>query len=984
MTRWIMVGYCLALLVIGMLYFAVPSGHMVFSVAECAVAVAAILVGVARNRPRRRAPWILIATAVAMFGCGDLINTYLTDVAGVADPFPSPADVFFLALCPVLAAGMASMVRSGATGRDRAALLDAFTVTSSLGLLAWIFLIGPLLSAPDTPAVEKAIAIAYPLSDILMITVLIRMATSQRRSPSLTLIVTGIGMLFVSDVLYGVAQLNDAYQMGGVVDLMYQYCYYAIGLAALHPSMADLTEPRVLRPDQVGGRRVAMLGLASLFPPAVLIVEELTGEVHDGAVIGVLCAVLFGLVVARLSGVVAVQRRSVARERGMRRAGAALLAAGGADEVVAAVRAAVADLLPPDTPHRVEVETGTPVPEDGLRMLRTGDGYVLRCALAGRRVTGRIDIGAADTALISLQEAAQVLAGQAALALDGLAANAEIVQRESETYFRTLVLNASDVIVIVGDDNRIRYASPSATAVFGDRDPVGAALPELVDPPSRDAASALLDAVRAGTEVPELTDWTMTGTGEPAQVEVACRDLRHEPTVAGVVVTLRDVTEHRRLERELLHRAYFDDLTGLPNRALFTSRLEKTVETGRPVGVVLVGLDGFKVINDTMGHDAGDELLVSVARRLVAAVSPRHAVAQHAVARIGGDEFAVLVELESGDDGVEGPAERALAAFGPPFRLPTAGVVTCHASVGTATTAEAGDSAQLLGRADIALAMAKTSGKGRVCRYEATLHTRILERLQLHAALDQAITNGEFRLVFQPVVALDTGRTCGFEALVRWLHPSRGTVPPLDFIGIAEESGLIVQLGEWVLRSAVAAAAQWPGPTYVAVNVSPRQFRAPGFVGLVQRALADAGLAADRLVLEITESLLLGDRDQDRIRSELDALHRSGVRIAIDDFGTGYSSLSYLHQMPVDLVKLDKSFVDTITTSPSQYDLVKGIIGLAHTLRLAVVAEGIETEDDRKLLIGAACEFGQGFLFARPMAAADALTWVTAAGSLRR
>ena len=971
-----MVGYCLALLVIGMLYFAVPGGHMVFVGAESAVTVAAILVGVARNRPRRRAPWILFATAVAMFGCADLINTYLTDVAGVADPFPSPADAFFLALCPVLAAGLASVVRSGAAGRDRAALLDAFTVTSSLGLLAWIFLIGPLLSAPDTPVVEKAIAIAYPLSDVLMITLVFRMTTGLRRSPSLILLTTGIGMLFVADVVYGATKLTDAYRLGGVVDLMYQYCYYAIGLAALHPSMAALTEPRVLRPAQVGGRRVAMLGLASLIPPAVLIIEDLTGDVHDGAVIGVLCAVLFALVVARLSGVVAVQRRSVARERGMRRAGAALLAATRVDEVLMAVMAAVADLLPPDTPHRVEVVTGAPVPEDGLRILHTGEGYVLRCALAGRRVTGQIDIGAADTVLISRQEAVQVLAGQAALALDGLAANAEIVQRESETYFRTLVLNASDVIVIVDDDNRIRYASPSATAMFGDRDPVGAALPEIVDPPSRDAASALLDAVRAGAEVPELTDWTVRG---PAQVEVACRDLRHEPTVAGVVVTLRDVTEHRRLERELLHRAYFDDLTGLPNRALFTQRLEQTVETGRPVGVVLVGLDDFKVVNDTMGHDAGDELLVSAARRLVASVSPQHAVVQHAVARIGGDEFAVLVELESGGDAVEGPAERALAAFGTPFRLPTAGVVTCHASVGTATTAEAGDGAQLLGRADIALAMAKTGGKGRVCRYEATLHTRILERLQLHAALDQAITNGEFRLVFQPVVALDTGRTCGFEALVRWLHPSRGTVPPLDFIGIAEESGLIVPLGEWVLRSAVAAAAQWPGPTYVAVNVSPRQFRAAGFVGLVQRALADTGLAADRLVLEITESLLLGDRDQDRIRSELDALHRSGVRIAIDDFGTGYSSLSYLHQMPVDLVKLDKSFVDTITTSPSQYDLVKGIIGLAHTLRLAVVAEGIETEDDRSLLVGAACEFGQGFLFARPMAAADALNWVTVA-----
>jgi EAL domain-containing protein (putative c-di-GMP-specific phosphodiesterase class I) len=297
------------------------------------------------------------------------------------------------------------------------------------------------------------------------------------------------------------------------------------------------------------------------------------------------------------------------------------------------------------------------------------------------------------------------------------------------------------------------------------------------------------------------------------------------------------------------------------------------------------------------------------------------------------------------------------------------------------TTAEAADGAELLGRADVALAMAKGSGKGRWCRYEATLHTRILERLQLHAALDQAISNGEFILAYQPVVDLATGRTEGFEALIRWQHPTRGMVPPLDFIDIAEDSGLIVQVGQWVLRTAIAAASTWrelsrDRPPYVAVNVSPRQFHSPGFVDLVVAELAASGLPASSLIIEITESLLLNDKDQERIRADLDALRAAGVRIAIDDFGTGYSSLSYLHRVPVDIVKLDKSFVDTITTSPSQYELVKGIVRLAHTLQLAVVAEGIETSNDLDLLVDTTCEYGQGYLFARPMGELDAQKWL--------
>ena len=965
------------------LFFTVDAGRMVFWGGLGLATAVAVVLGVVRNRPRRSRPWIVITAALLSFTAGDLTYMYISEVHGVADPFPSVGDVFYLAFYPLLVVGLVWLLRSGAASRDRASLLDALTVTAGLGLLSWIFMIRPLVETVELTWVEKSIAVAYPLFDVLLVTVLIRMATAFHRSPSVIMLTTGLAFLLVGDVLYSILQINSAYQLGGVVDLLYVILWTMVGAAALHPSMVKLTEPRVLPSAQVGRGRVALLGLASLIPPAVLLVQAASGRVSDGIVIGVLSAVLFGLVVARLAGVVAVQRRSVAREQGLRRAGAALLTATSVDEVTDMTRTAVAELLPRDTPHRVVVEmSGSAaeiVPPIEMVYRATLDvaglaphPVVLRSPLSGRRISGYLYVAAEETVLVSLQDAVQVLASQAALALEGLAANAEVVRRESQVYFRTLVLNAADVILIVDDDDRVRYASPSAEGMFGGREPVGVALADLVEPQHETVARTLLADLRAGRPVPELTDWAVRRDPDPMQVEVSCRDLRHEPSVAGVVVTLRDVTERRRLEYELLQRAYYDALTGLPNRALFTDRIERTgVGPAAPLAVLLIGLDDFKVVNDTLGNEVGDDLLVAAGERLAIA-----ARVGDCVARLGGDEFALLLE-DAPDDAAEALAQRVVDAFAEPFLLP-AGPVTCHASVGVVAATDAADGTQLLNRAEIALATAKTTGKSRWCRYEAALHTRILERLQLRAALDQAIADGEFTLNYQPLLDLGSGEILGFEALVRWQHPTRGLVPPLEFIDIAEESGLIVQLGAWVLRTAIDSALEWQAvrpdaPPYVSVNVSPRQFLSPGFVETVCAELARTGLPPHRLVLEITESLVLSERDPERVWQDLDALRRLGVRVAIDDFGTGYSSLSYLHRVPADLVKLDKSFVDTISTSVEQFELVKGIVGLVHTLKLAVVAEGVETTEDRDLLIEAGCEFGQGYLFARPASEDDAL-----------
>jgi diguanylate cyclase (GGDEF)-like protein len=431
------------------------------------------------------------------------------------------------------------------------------------------------------------------------------------------------------------------------------------------------------------------------------------------------------------------------------------------------------------------------------------------------------------------------------------------------------------------------------------------------------------------------------------------------------VITVRDVTERRRLEQELISRAYVDPLTGLGNRLQFQDDVAaaQADRDGGVCGVMVINIDDFRVVNDTMGHEVGDELLIAVGKRLSGALA-----GHGTVARLGADEFGVVVDDAPDVANIEQLAEQVICSCAGAFHV-GGSVVTAHLRAGVSTTADARTAKELLGQADVALHTARASAT-RWRRYEASLHAEVIDRMQLRTDLDRAFTDGAFLLHYQPIVDLGSTRTVGFEALLRWPHPTRGMVSPAVFIPVAEESGLIVLLGAWVLRTAVAAAADWrrlnaDDTPYVSVNVSVRQFRTPDFVDQVFEELARYDLQPHLLTLEITESLLLGEHED--IQADIARLRQAGIKVSIDDFGTGYSSLSYLHRVPVDTLKLDKSFVDTISTSPQQLALVSGIIQLADTLALQVVAEGVETSDEHHLLTEAGCAFGQGYLFARPM-----------------
>jgi diguanylate cyclase (GGDEF)-like protein len=433
----------------------------------------------------------------------------------------------------------------------------------------------------------------------------------------------------------------------------------------------------------------------------------------------------------------------------------------------------------------------------------------------------------------------------------------------------------------------------------------------------------------------------------------------------GLVSTTEDITERRRSEAKIAHMARHDALTDLPNRMLLNERLELAAaraRRGEIVAIHVFDLDLFKNVNDTLGHSVGDKLLRAVADRLRALVRETDTIA-----RIGGDEFAIVqVALEQPAD-AERLAERVIETVSKPHDIDGHQVII-GTSVGIALGPTDGvDPDQLMTNADLAMYRAKSEGRGAVRFFQPGMDVCMRERRALECDLRKALPANEFELYYQPVVNLETGEISGFEALIRWNHPDRGLVPPSEFIGLAEEIGCIVPLGEWIISQACAAAAIWPNDLRVAVNLSPAQFTSPGLVPAVVRALASSGLAPERLELEITESVLL--EQNDATLATLFRLRELGVRIAMDDFGTGYSSLSYLQKFPFDKIKIDRAFVKDIKSATSSLNIVRAVAAMAKGLGMTTTAEGVETQEQRDLVKLEGCTEMQGYLLSKPLPA---------------
>lgn len=424
---------------------------------------------------------------------------------------------------------------------------------------------------------------------------------------------------------------------------------------------------------------------------------------------------------------------------------------------------------------------------------------------------------------------------------------------------------------------------------------------------------------------------------------------------------IADVSDAKQAEAKISHMAHFDLLTGLPNRTLFNATLERAMirlSTRRSAGLLFVDLDHFKEINDGYGHAAGDALLVEVGHRLEQAVRPGDLVA-----RLGGDEFVVLLsDLPSRDECLE-VAQRLLGEFEKPIEI-DGQTMTIGASIGAAVAPDDGMTAdELLRAADLAMYETKVGGRNGFSVFDASMREQMQERRDLATGLRNAIGRNELELHYQPLVDLPTGQTGGYEALVRWNHPAKGVLNPDVFIPIAEESTLINELGEWVIRNALAEAATWPDHLTIAVNVSPAQMRDKGFLRLVANALAASGVQPQRLELEVTESLFI--RDEEEVLKLLQSFRRMGVRISLDDFGTGYSSLKYLQAFPFDKIKIDRSFVSGLLDREDCQAIVQSVIALAKDLEISTTAEGVETDDQLEALRQRGCAQVQGFLFSK-------------------
>jgi diguanylate cyclase (GGDEF)-like protein/PAS domain S-box-containing protein len=555
----------------------------------------------------------------------------------------------------------------------------------------------------------------------------------------------------------------------------------------------------------------------------------------------------------------------------------------------------------------------------------------------------------------------------------GGAAQAE-AKNESEHRFRALVQRATDMITVIDAAGFLRYDSPAVERILGWNPDTrfGLRAEAFVHPDDRATAERAWDAVVADPGRPQTIEIRLLDSrGLWHWVESTLTNLLDEGTVAGIVINHRVVDERKMFQEELEHRAFHDPLTGLANRGLLRGRVDgsiaDTVPVGRPTSVLFIDIDDFKTVNDGFGHDAGDRLLVEVSRRLVRCVG-----SSDLVARLGGDEFAVLVdEPADGAAAASRVAQRIIDALRDPFDV--AGHQThVSASIGIATyLVGSADADSVLMQADIAMYHAKAQGKNQFVSFTDEMHQGVLHRLAVESWLRDALSGNEISVHYQPIVTLADQKVEAVEALMRWEHPTLGMLAPADFIDIAEETGLIVPLGKVVLRDACQQIGRWRSyydeDMMVSVNLSAAQLRDHDIVDAVRLALAEAAVPPGALMIEVTEGALIGDVAG--ARAVLQSLSALGVTIAIDDFGTGYSSLSHLQQFPVDVIKVDKSFVDGLCRSTDEATLVRSVLAIGSEFGLQVVAEGIQLPEQDAELRRLGCDYGQGYLYATPLPA---------------
>jgi len=577
-----------------------------------------------------------------------------------------------------------------------------------------------------------------------------------------------------------------------------------------------------------------------------------------------------------------------------------------------------------------------------------------------------MDSDAKHSTVVFAAGIATVVSVLALTRLWGLAVSVRnLTERRGNDRLASLVERSSDVVVLVDADGQISYASPALQSVLGyDGDQWVGSQFEMLDIRTTAEPHDLWDEIKElapeGSLTVEIS--ALHSDGDRRTMELSAVNLMSNVAVAGIVLTLRDVTANRTLERQLSYRADHDSLTGLANRSNFLTRVSDELQRGHLPTVLFLDLDDFKAINDGLGHSAGDVLLRSVADRL----RIRFANASTLVARLGGDEFGVLMPDSSTAEATV-MAHHAIADLKDPIQVNDFQSVSVSGCIGIAVAEPKNTASDLMRHADLAMYRAKQLGKGQVEGFDADLGRQTERRNEYKRDLVASLGRDQLYLVYQPIVRLSDGRTVGAEALLRWDHHIYGNVAPNEFIPLAEQTGVIIPIGAWAIEQACLSAVGWADDSmFVTVNVSGVQLRDSAFVDGVRRSLALSGLEPSRLVLEITESTLIDD--DDLATGQLSDLRSFGIRTALDDFGTGYSSLAYVQRLPLDIIKIDKEFVQSVDELRSQA-LANTIVNMARNLGLRTVAEGVETENQALELARLGCEFAQGYLFFKPLSA---------------
>ena len=998
---------------------------------------AAIAVGIRLHKPKARLAWWLFVAGQFLFFLGDLYTYSYPRLFHVSVPFPSLGDASYLGVYPALMVGLLVLVRRRNPERDRAGVIDSLILTVGVGLISWIFLIAPYIHVSGMTVLAKGVSMAYPAGDLLLLAAVIRLAVDGgRRAPAFFLLVASILCLLVTDAAYGYLLLVNSYTHQVILDVGWIGYYLLWGAAALHPSMRTLDEPALERGTRLTPIRLALLGAACLVAPVIF----LTQVSHRPELVVVIIAsmILFLLVVARMAGLVRQEARAalqaaraVIRERALRKAGHAFVGAAGREQIFVATLDAIrslagdqarlaavaareqgATLLTPGdgggaisttplSPHALawlEAATGRPPrtldscpPE--LRTALAADPAtelsqtrVVILDLAGRDGNGFLVVAVNADDAEELRDPLQALAVQVVLAVERTTFAEDLHRQESEARLGSLVAHSTDLITVLDRQGMVVYQSPSIDRVLGVQadQVIGTDFSQLVHESDRGRLAALLEVAESGAETHTLECSLRHKDGSWREFEVQYSNLLDDKHVGGFVLNSRDISERKVFENQLAHQAFHDQVTGLANRALFEDRvshaLSRLSRDTNPIAIMFIDLDDFKTINDSLGHTAGDRVLQTVATRLAATIRP-----SDTAARFGGDEFAVLLEGIGDSQQAAHLTERVISALEQPLLI-EGQELFIGASVGICISNNHEDPSadDLLRNADVAMYMAKRDQKGSYRVFESTMHASAVARLELRADLQRAIDAGQLEVQYQPMIKLDGGNVYGFEALLRWHHPSKGAISPMDFIPLAEETGLIIPIGRWVLNQAchqaisLQQAFTGTGALSINVNLSVKQLQSETILADVQDALQTSGLSPESLVLEITESVMMADTDLAVAR--LEALKALGVRLAMDDFGTGYSSLSYLNRFPVDILKMDRSF---LRSGAPDSGLAAAIVSLGDALNLQVVAEGIEQTTQLSTLRTLGCDLGQGFLFAKAMPMDAVLAYLTADATQR-